>query len=53
MLMDAANQLGSDVKATMAAAQRLFEGDYEGALGGSGHSVPSVAVRAKPCLACT
>lgn len=40
MLMDAANQLGSNVKATMAAAQRLFEGDFEGALGNSGHSVP-------------
>ena len=50
--MDAANQLGSDVKATMAAAQRLFEGDFEGAVGGSGQSIPSVAVRVKTCLAC-
>lgn len=29
MLMDAANQLGSNVAATMAAAQGLFEGDVK------------------------
>ena len=36
MLMDAANQLGSDVAATMTAAQGLFEGDVEGMLGNQG-----------------
>ncbi|KAL3144457.1 hypothetical protein ABBQ32_004201 [Trebouxia sp. C0010 RCD-2024] len=35
MLMDAAAQLGQDVAAAMAAAQRLFEGDVHGALGES------------------
>lgn len=38
LLMDAANQLGSNVAATMTAAQGLFEGDVEGMLGSQGHS---------------
>lgn len=52
MLMDAANQLGSNVKATMAAAQRLFEGDFDGALGNSGQSVPLCCnvCEALPCF---
>lgn len=36
MLMDAAAQLGQDVAAAMAAAQRLFEGDVHGAVDESG-----------------
>lgn len=38
MLIDAASQLGQDVAATMASAQRLFEGDIGGALGDQGTS---------------
>lgn len=44
MLMDAANQLGSNVAATTTAAQGLFEGDVEGMLGEQGHSSPCCTV---------